>query len=480
MSTRSTRLRRREFLAVGAAATGALLARGFGIHSFGAAAPLPYDKTLRQLGQSLTQRQRDLVVFADDHPSRQILNAQTVLDRPHLGTLFSPSQRLLIEQLYGSMLSPVGQAQMAPTLAFEGRFEGCVLAIYGDPLAADAQVVLQGGHLMLRGGPGLHGAAFGGGMAYGHQTGNGHWRVPGNSFAHHGDAANRLYQALTTEERRLAIVAKPPHELVVQVQGRAGRFDGVRLGDLGEAARIEAGNLLATVFAAQPSRARAEAYSCIEANGGLEELRFAVYASHAFYADMQTSDSLPEAERLRRGDPYFQVWRIEGPGTIVHFKGHPHVHAYVQIVRDPARANVGAALAFAESTLEGPPVGRLLRAALRRSSGEALTFIGESIPGRICAGEVTTGLAYALDPYRNRVVTAHIRGDAMAPALRRQLADDTDTIVPTQMYRVATLDYYAQRVEDFGVVEDVEGPGVPLRQALVEHLRADGLRSAQA
>ena len=121
--------------------------------------------------------------------------------------------------------------------------------------------------------------------------------------------------------------------------------------------------------------------------------------------------SIP-AERARRGDPYWQVWRLEGPGTIVHFQGHPHVHAYLQVVRDPARANLGETLAATADGVEGERMRRLLEGALRSSTGEALAFYADEIPGRFCPGEITTGLAYSLDPYCNPVVVASIAGAA--------------------------------------------------------------------
>ncbi len=468
---------RRRFLMAGAAAVGALATRGLPGAGFFDRSALGFDESLRALGRSLTQRQRDLVVFAEDHPSRQILNAQTVLDRPHLGTLFSPEQRVLIEDLYASMVSPRGFESLAPTIAVEGRFDGCVLAIYGDPVSPGAHVVFQGGHVMLRGGGSPHGAAFGGGVSYGHQVGDHQWRLPGNSFAHHADQANRLFASLTPAQRGVAIVAQPPHELVVQVQDAAGRFDGVRIGGLGDAARQATRSLLDAVFATYPSEAVSEAYSCIEANGGIDALHFAVYASHGFYEDMQPFGSLSPGERSRRGDPFWQVWRLEGPGTIVHFQGYPHVHAYVQIVRDPRRANLGTELAVAERTLEGPAVSRVMRAALRRASGESLAFVADSVPGRICAGPVTSGLAYALDPYRNFVVVALTRGDRMGAELRAQLEGDGTAIEPSRTYRVATIDYYAEQAELFGSGAEVEAMGLPLRQALTEHLRVDGLRA---
>lgn len=479
--SRLASLDRRSFLLGAGAAAGWLLARGLGASGpFGPEANVAQAEALRALAASLTSRQRELILFPADHPSRQIVNTLAVLERPHLGTLLSPSQRALTEALYLSMLSPRGRDAFAGTVAIEGRLDGAVLAIYGDPEAEAAQAVIMAGHLMLRsGGAAPGGAAFGGGTAYGHQIGNERWRVPGNSFAYHGDAANRLYAGLGAAERAQAVLPAPPHELVLQVQDERGSFEGVRVASLSEAGQEEAGQLLATVFSCYPEEERARALACIEGNGGLGALHVAFYGSRGYYEDMQAWGSLDPAERARRGDPYWQVWRIEGPGTIVHFKGYPHVHAYIQVVRDPARASVGEALAATALTVEGEAMRRLLEGALRRATGEALAFHADEIPGRFCPGEITTGVAFALDPYRNHLAVAEILGSAMAAPLRERLAAAGSEPDPARRYRVATTSYFAGRRDWVGEPERVETSDVLLRDALVAHLRAGGLAAAQ-
>ena len=171
---------------------------------------------------------------------------------------------------------------------------------------------------------------------------------------------------------------------------------------------------------------------------------------------MRAWGALEPAERAQRGDPYWQVWRIEGPGTILHFKGYPHVHAYVQVVRDPARANLGESLGAISGGIEGERMRRVLEGAMRRATGEALAFHADEVPGRFCPGEITTGLAYSLDPYRNHVVVASIEGRAMSAALRERLAAGGVEVLPTQSYRVATTEYFAQESEIFGEPDAVE------------------------
>jgi hypothetical protein len=474
---------RRAFLVGAGAGVGLLLARGLGISPLGVdeARGASQQALLRALAVSLTPRQRELLVFPADHPTRQIANTISVIERPHLGTLLSPAQYALVEQLCLGMLSEQGRESFAGTLAVEGRLAGCVLALYGEPETGNAQTVLMGGHVLLRGGgESAEGAAFGGGIAYGHQIGNGRWRVEGNSFAPHGDAANQFYASLAPAERARAILPEPPHELVLQVQRADAQFPGVRVGSLSERAQEAFARLLDVVFASYPEAARARAVASIDGNGGREALHVSFYASKGFYADLRAWATLSADERAQRGDPYWQVWRIEGPGAIVHFQGHPHVHAYIQVVRDPARANFGESLGSTTAAVEGERMRRLLEGALRRATGEALAFHADEIPGRFCPGEITTGLAYSLDPYRNRVVVATIEGRAMSAALRERLAGAGAEIEPSRRYRVASTEYFAAQTEIFGDPDAIERDALLLRDALVAHLRASGLADASA
>ena len=102
------------------------------------------------------------------------------------------------------------------------------------------------------------------------------------------------------------------------------------------------------------------------------------------------------------------------------------------------------------------------------------------MPGRFCPGEITTGLAYSLDPYRNHVGVASIQGRAMSAALRERLTAGGVAVEPARRYRVATLEYFAATPEIFGEPEDFERGDLLLRDALVTHLRAGGLADASA
>ncbi len=484
---RTATLGRRAFLGSLGAGAGLLLGGGWrpllgsSRAQSAAIAELDFDACLARLDASLSPGQRALTVRPFDHPARQITNTISVFRSPHIGTLFDAEQTALIERLYHTMVSDRGRDWLHHTITLEGRLDACVLSLFSDEPAGSlatgkgrTQAMINGGHLMLRrGAEARSGYAFGGPISYGQQLGNGRYRVEGNAFAAHGDAANRFYEALDPDARRRSLVPSPPNELMVQPLGAAARPDGVSLASTTGPAREAAEELVETVLATYEADARSDARSCLEENGGIDALSVCFYADKGFYADgsrFSESAKPNDSQEL----PYWHVWRIEGPGCVIHFKGWPHVHAYIDIVRDPTRQNVGEALTHAPAALEGRAVQRLLTAALRAETDEALAWMPEDAPGRVCPGEVTTGVAWALDPYGNDVVVATIRGDAMAPALREGLGIPVE---PAREVRVATTAYPATRRDLFGSPSRVETGSRTLRAALVDFLRDRDLGS---
>jgi hypothetical protein len=466
-------LGRRAFLTALGGAAGLALARGVGGFGRERAAASGYAETLRALAGSLTPGQRERIVLPADHPSREVTNTLTFLERPHLGTLLSAGQQDLVARLVHSMLSERGQRAFAGTLAVEGKLEGSTLAIYGRPEDGDAQATVIGGHVHVRGGAGRSGAPLGGGVAYGHQVGNHRWRVAGNSFAYHGDAANELFAALPPDVRPRAIVAETPHELTLQPQDVGGRFDGLALRHAGEGAAEAATRVVDTVLGLYPEAARRGARDAIDSHGGSASLHVAFYADKGFYEDMQPWSTLDPPERESRGAPYWQVWRLEGPGVVIHFQGHPHVHAYVHIVEDPARSHVGETLTESATLLEGEAMRNVLEGALRRATGAVHAWHPPSVPGRFCPGPITTGLAWSLDPYANEVVVVEVPGaHAGGPVSERLAAKSGKRIDPDRRYRIATTDFAVREAFPDAAHEPT---GVKLRDALVAHLRAGGL-----
>ena len=57
-----------------------------------------------------------------------------------------------------------------------------------------------------------------------------------------------------------------------------------------------------------------EVFEIVKSSGGIEKL------SLAFYQDGDMLD-----------DKVWDIWRVEGPSLVWHFRGKPHVHAYINI-----------------------------------------------------------------------------------------------------------------------------------------------------
>ena len=57
-----------------------------------------------------------------------------------------------------------------------------------------------------------------------------------------------------------------------------------------------------------------EAMGCLKAGGGLDQMHIAFYKEHDIGSD-----------------EIWDIWRLEGPTFVWHFRGAPHVHTYVNI-----------------------------------------------------------------------------------------------------------------------------------------------------
>ncbi len=59
-----------------------------------------------------------------------------------------------------------------------------------------------------------------------------------------------------------------------------------------------------------------EAVEILKAGGGLDSLHMAFYKADDIGKDQE-----------------WDIWRLEGPNFVWHFRGAPHVHAYVNIAK---------------------------------------------------------------------------------------------------------------------------------------------------
>jgi hypothetical protein len=103
-------------------------------------------------------------------------------------------------------------------------------------------------------------------------------------------------------------------ENAVQPQGTEGAFPGLQVADMSADQKELVTKALKTVFGPYRTEDGDEAMAIIQAGGGLDALRFAFY---------QQGDL--------KNDQVWDIWRIEGPNSVCHFRGAPHVHAYIHV-----------------------------------------------------------------------------------------------------------------------------------------------------
>ena len=70
---------------------------------------------------------------------------------------------------------------------------------------------------------------------------------------------------------------------------------------------------------------RSEAAKMLDAQGGLDACRLSFYRK---LADGNSADLGDDGE--------WDVWRLEGPSFVWHFRGVPHVHVWVNVADDPS------------------------------------------------------------------------------------------------------------------------------------------------
>jgi hypothetical protein len=102
----------------------------------------------------------------------------------------------------------------------------------------------------------------------------------------------------------------------VAAQGDHGSFPGIAVGALTDDQKGLVEDVVKVVLAPYRKEDVDEAMAVLKAGGGFEKLHMAFYKTDNIGDDME-----------------WDIWRLEGPSFVWHFRGAPHVHAYVNIAR---------------------------------------------------------------------------------------------------------------------------------------------------
>ncbi|CAN5881354.1 DUF3500 domain-containing protein [soil metagenome] len=271
-----------------------------------------------RLFKSLSDEQREILCFPFDHNLRRRISANWAITEPTIGDLNTEQQKL-VEEIFQGVPSPDGYERFLKQMDDDsGGFPEYHIAMFGEPGSSDGfEFTMTGRHLTARAdGNSTPGAAFGGPIIYGHGAGNGQAGLPGNVFYYQTQQANEVFKALDGKQREKALVSKAPPEARVPVQGESGSFPGIDVSELSSDQKELVEKVIRIILAPYREEDVDEAMAILKDGGGLDALHMAFYEEQDLGSDQE-----------------WDLWRLEGPTFVWHFRGAPHVHAYVNIAK---------------------------------------------------------------------------------------------------------------------------------------------------
>ena len=273
----------------------------------------PAETNVQQLFQLLTPEQRKEVCFPFNDERRSRINANWhVAEHRIQSDFYTPDQKRLIAEIFRGVTSEEGHERFLKQMEYDdGGFEAYSMAIFGEPGTGKFEWALTGRHLTIRAdGDSVEGAAFGGPIIYGH----GDEEPEYNIFYYQTKQANEVFKALDAPQAKQALLEKAPQETAVQLQGESGKFRGLKVSELSGDQKELVSNVIRVLLAPYRNEDAEEAMAIMEQGGGLDSLHMAFYK-----------------EEDLNNDQEWDIWRIEGPTFVSHFRGAPHVHAYLNI-----------------------------------------------------------------------------------------------------------------------------------------------------
>ena len=312
-----TSLDRRTFLQAAGAAT-VVAALGPSMYHSGAAAAAPSatsaaETAVGRFYASLTDEQKKTVCFPFEHELRQRISANWHVTKPKIDDEFyTKEQRAIIDEIVKKVTSEDGYERLKKQTEYDdGGMGAYSVAVFGTPGSGKFQWEMTGRHLTLRAdGDSVDRAAFGGPIVYGH----GEEDPKDNLFHYQTKQANEVFKALDPKQAEKALLKDAPGESAVKIQGSGGSFPGIAFGELSNDQRGVVEATMKVLLSPYRQEDVDEVMAILKASGGLEKLHM------AFYQQGDLKD-----------DKVWDIWRVEGPSFVWHFRGAPHVHAYINI-----------------------------------------------------------------------------------------------------------------------------------------------------
>ncbi|MGA2033897.1 MAG: DUF3500 domain-containing protein [Thermoguttaceae bacterium] len=337
-SSSNANISRRGFLRAAGAATA--LAAAMPSPMITAAEPAatrpPSESLVKLLYNSLTAAQKEQVCFGWSHVAEDLgllrtrISANWHVTKPVIQSdFYTADQQKLIREIFLGLIQPEWVSRIDKQLKDdEGGFGKQSMAIFGTPASDKFEFILTGRHITLRcDGNSTEHVAFGGPIVYGHAASGfnekpGH---PNNIFWPQAVAANGIVKMLDGKQRAVAVIKTPPRENAIGFQGQKAPLPGIAVKDLSADQKAHAQAVLAKLIEPYRQSDRDRVAACLKAQGGLDDCHLAFY----------------EEGQLTAGA--YDIWRLEGPAFVWHFRGVPHVHTWVHVADDPSvPLNAGA------------------------------------------------------------------------------------------------------------------------------------------
>jgi hypothetical protein len=266
-----------------------------------------------ELYASLSEKQKKAICRPFEHEDRRHISPNWHITDTTIGDgLFTEQQQAIVDHIVRNITSEDGYQRLVRQMEDDdGGMDNYSIAIFGEPGAGKFQWEMTGRHLTMRAdGNSVDKAAFGGPIVYGH----GEEDPKENLFHYQTKKANEVFQALDPKQAELALLKQAPEEDAVQLQGPHGKFSGIAVNELADDQQQLVESTLKVLLAPYRQEDVDEVMSILKKGGGLDQLHMAFYQE----------DDLDS-------DKVWDIWRVEGPSLVWHFRGAPHVHAYINI-----------------------------------------------------------------------------------------------------------------------------------------------------
>lgn len=325
---------RRRFLKT--AGTAALAGAGLAEAASAASTAAASETLVKTLYDSLSEEQATKVVIPWTDPLRgRIENNWHILPQ-RVGKFFTPDQQAMVREIFLQIHSDEYRDEVWKAYLHDNRsqkartpeeiFGDASIAIFGAPGEGPFELVFTGRHCTRRcDGNSVKGAAFGGPIFYGHaaESFNEAPDHPGNAYWFQGKRANEVFDMLDGKQREVALEAKGRDERgkkTVELTGKTEGLEGIRVGDLSTDQQDHVRKVLADLLKPFRKEDRDESMKYVEPQ--FNDLHL------AFYKQGDIGN-----------DQVWDVWQIEGPHMVWHFRGAPHVHTWVNIEAPPEKGS---------------------------------------------------------------------------------------------------------------------------------------------